>query len=104
RLERAALYAALEARRIRTGGSRGLHILGWLAQEGTLCLAGRSGKQHTFALLDEWVPHSREVEREGAMTEIARRYFQGHGPATLHDFAWWTGLTVKDALAALAGA
>jgi len=31
RLERAALYRALEARRIRTGGSRGLHILGWLA-------------------------------------------------------------------------
>src|SRR6187549_389899 len=63
RLERAALYAALEARRIRTGGSRGLHILGWLAMEGTICVAGRNGKQHTFALLDEWIPKSRALDR-----------------------------------------
>src|SRR5687768_14659262 len=39
RLERAAIYAALEARRIRTANSRGLHILGWLAQQGLICLA-----------------------------------------------------------------
>lgn len=104
RLERNELYAALETRRVRTSQSRGLHILGWLAQEGTLCLAGRSGKQHTFALLDEWVADCRTFEREAALPELARRYFQSHGPATLHDFVWWTGLTVKDAQAAIAGA
>jgi len=104
RLERSALYAALESQRVRTNQSRGLHILGWLAQEGTLCLAGRSGKQHTFALLDEWITGAREVEREAALPELARRYFQSHGPATLHDFVWWTGLIVKDAQAAIADA
>ena len=104
RLEREQLYAALEARRVRTAKSRGLHILGWLAQEGTLCLAGRSGKQHTFALLDEWIPDCRELDREHALAELATRYFRSHGPATLHDFVWWTGLTVKDAQAAIDGA
>jgi hypothetical protein len=104
RLERAALYQALEAKRIATGGSRGLHILGWLAMEGTLCLAGRSGKQHTFALLDEWIPPSRRLERDAALAELATRYFTSHGPATAQDFAWWAGLTARDAHRAIEGA
>jgi len=32
---------------------------------------------------------------------LARRYFQSHGPATLKDFAWWSGLKIVDARAAL---
>ncbi len=101
RLDRKDLYAALEARRIRTDGSRGLHILGWLAMEGTLCLAGRSGKQHTFALLDEWIPKSTKLDRDAGLAELARRYFSSHGPATRRDFMWWAGITAKDAQAAI---
>jgi len=104
RLERAALYQALESKKIATRGSRGLHILGWLAMEGTLCLAGRSGKQHTFALLDEWIPKSRLLERDAALAELATRYFTSHGPATLQDLVWWAGITVKDAQAAVEAA
>jgi hypothetical protein len=101
RLERAALYELLEARRIATGNSRGLHILLIHALEGTLCLTNRSGKQHAFALLDEWIPTSREFEREDALAELARRYFRSHGPATLQDFTWWSGLTAADAKLAI---
>jgi hypothetical protein len=104
RLERPALYELLEARQIRTGNSRGLHILLIHAMEGTVCLTGRTGKQHTFALLDEWIPESKEFEREAALAELARRYFTSHGPATLQDFMWWSGLTAKDANAAIGGA
>jgi hypothetical protein len=32
---------------------------------------------------------------------FARRYFTSHGPATLQDFAWWSGLTTADARAGL---
>ena len=104
RLERAALYQALESKKIATGDSRGLHILGWLAMEGTLCLAGRNGRQHTFALLDEWIPKSRVLEHDAALAELATRYFSSHGPATLPDFMWWAGITAKDAQAAIDGA
>ncbi len=104
RLERAALYELLETRRIRTGSSRGLHILLIHAMEGTVCLTGRSGKQHTFALLDEWIPTSRVLERDIALAELATRYFTSRGPATLQDFMWWSGLTSKDAQAAIGGA
>lgn len=104
RLTRDRLYDALEARRIRTGESRGLHLLLVLAMRGRLCLAGREGKQHTFALLDEWVPKSRVLEGEEALAELALRYFTSHGPATLRDFMWWSGLTARQAAAALDGA
>ena len=32
------------------------------------------------------------------------RYFSSHGPATLADFTWWTGLRVKEAQQAIAEA
>jgi hypothetical protein len=101
RLERGELYERLEARRIATAKSRGLHILLWLALEGTVCLAGRQGKQHTFALLDEWIPTARPMERDAALAELARRYFTSHGPATRRDFMWWAGITMKDAAAGI---
>jgi len=104
RLDRTALYEALEARKIRTGVSRGLHILLWLALEGTICLAGRQGKQHTFALLEEWIPKFRDFDRDQALAELARRYFTSHGPSTIQDFMWWAGIAAKDATAALEGA
>lgn len=103
-LERAALFAQLEANGVSTAGQRGIHILGHLAQEGLLCLGPRSGKQFTFVLLDEWVPSARALGREEGLAELARRYFTGHGPATVQDLAWWGGLTLGDARTALAGA
>jgi hypothetical protein len=106
RLDRNAIYEALDARRIRTGKSRGLIILSWLAMEGVLCLAGRCGKQHTFAMLDDWVPNPdpHPMERDEALAKLAQRYFRSHGPATVRDFVWWAGITVKDARLAIDGA
>jgi hypothetical protein len=73
------------------------HILCRLAQEGTLCFGAREGKQPTFALLAEWVPKPRKLAREAALAELAERYFISHGPATLQDFAGWSGLKMSDA-------
>ena len=96
RLTRNEVYARLEGAGIVTAGQRGIHITGRLAQDGLLCLGPRADKQPTFVLLDEWVPNHRALDREQALAELARRYFHSHGPATLQDFAWWSGLMVKD--------
>jgi hypothetical protein len=96
-LTRDALYERLEAKGISTAGQRGIHILQRLAQEGLLCFAARQGKQQTFALLEEWVPAARMWTRDEALAELAERYFKSHGPATVQDFTWWSGLTVADA-------
>jgi hypothetical protein len=100
-LPRDAMYQVLEAANISTAGGRGLHIVGELAQTGLLCFGAREGKRHTFALLDEWAPAAKSIERAAALAEIARRYFTSHGPATLQDFMWWSGLTIADARAGL---
>jgi hypothetical protein len=99
---RSALYATLEQAGQSTSSQRSLHILGQLAQEGIICQGPRIGKQPSFVLLDAWVPESTELSREQALGELGLRYFRGHGPATVHDLAWWSGLTLKDSQAALA--
>ncbi len=102
RLSRPELYARLEEGGIASAGQCGIYILCRLAMEGLVCCAGRIGRQTAFALLDRWVPDSRTLQREEALAEIARRFFSGHGPATLRDFAWWTGMNLGDARSALA--
>ncbi|HWS56729.1 MAG TPA: winged helix DNA-binding domain-containing protein [Pyrinomonadaceae bacterium] len=103
-LTRGAMYETLESAGVPTSDGRGLHVITRLAQDGFLCFGTREGRQPTFALLDEWVPASKELEREEALAELARRYFTSHGPATLQDFAWWSGLTVADARAGVESA
>lgn len=100
-LARSAMYQLLEGAGISTASSRGLHILARLAHEGLLCFGAREGKQPTFALLDEWVPAPKHFERDAALAELARRYFTSHAPASLEDFVWWSGLTKRDARAAI---
>jgi hypothetical protein len=99
-LARDALYAQFDAAGIATAASRGLHLVWWLAHEGTLCFGPRAGKQHTFVRLDDWLPPAPAPSREDALATLARRYFTSRGPASVQDFAWWSGLAAADAAAA----
>lgn len=96
-LTRGALFERLEGAGIATANQRGIHILQRLALDGLLCFASREGKQQTFALLEEWAPPAGTLDRDEALAELAARYFTSHGPATLQDFTWWSGLSVADA-------
>jgi len=103
-MTRPALYKALDAARIATRESRGLHIIGYLAQKGVICFGPRAGKQATLVLLDEWIPNATRLHRDAAIVELTQRYFTSHGPATMHDFAWWSGLTLAEIRLGLEGA
>jgi hypothetical protein len=97
RLTRPELYAALEKNKIPVTDQRGLHIIGYAAQQLSICFGPREGKQHTFVLLDEWIPKSKILSQDESLAEITRRYFDARGPATINDLCWWTGLTLKEA-------
>jgi hypothetical protein len=73
------------------------HLMMRAELDGLVCSGPRQGKQATYALLEERVSRSPSMQREEAMAELARRYFATRGPATVHDFSWWSGLTVSDA-------
>ncbi|HEX4579492.1 MAG TPA: winged helix DNA-binding domain-containing protein [Candidatus Dormibacteraeota bacterium] len=67
--------------------------------DGIVCSGAPRGKQRTYALLDERVPATDNTDRDAGLAELAGRYFASHGPATVKDFAWWSGLSVADATA-----
>jgi hypothetical protein len=102
RRTRPDLYRVLDRAKVPAAGERGLHVLWRLAQDCVLCFGPREGKQQTFVLFDEWLPKARRLPRDEALAELAHRYFAGHGPATLADLAWWSGLKVADARLAVA--
>jgi hypothetical protein len=78
-------------------GVRLAHILLRAELDGVICSGPRIGKQFTYALLEERALMAKSLERDEALAELTRRYFRSHGPATLQDFVWWSGLTVEDA-------
>jgi Winged helix DNA-binding domain len=80
-----------------TGEFRLGYLLMHAELEGLICSGSRRGKQFTYILLDERVPPAKTLTREEALIELTRRFFISHGPATLKDFAWWSGLTLPDA-------
>jgi hypothetical protein len=103
RMRRADLLAAIEDGGVAVTGQRGYHLLWFLAQTGTLCLGPTDGAgEQLFVLLDEWVPAPRRLAGEEALGELARRFFLGHGPATVQDLARWAGIPLRDARAGLA--
>jgi hypothetical protein len=94
---RAELAVHLKRARIPADGLKLAYLMMHAELEGVICSGPRRAKQFTYALLDERVPPGRTLDREAAATELAKRYFSSHGPATARDFAWWSGLTIKDA-------
>ncbi|TFV86013.1 winged helix DNA-binding domain-containing protein [Blastococcus sp. CT_GayMR16] len=103
RMRRADLLAAIEDGGVATTGQRGYHLLWYLAQTGTLCLGPTDGAgEQLFVLLDDWVRTPRRLAGEEALGELARRFFLGHGPATVQDLARWAGIPLRDVRAGLA--
>ena len=101
-MTRLELAAALEAGGIEARGQRLAYVVMHAELDALLCSGPVRGKQHTYMLLEERVPPAPPLARDEALAALARRYFTSHGPATAHDFAWWSGLTVADARVAVA--
>lgn len=96
KLSRRALLDAWADAGIETTGQAGAHRLVRLALAGVICFGPMSGTVQSVVLCDEWLPPSRPVEAADVIARWAVRYFRSHGPATMRDFLWWTGLRVKD--------
>jgi hypothetical protein len=95
-LTRREIAGILEAAKIDPSGQRLPFILIHCELESVICSGRLAGKQQTFALLDDRAPAGPSLDRDEAMTELLRRYLQSHGPATVADFRWWSGLTGAD--------
>jgi hypothetical protein len=102
RFIRPELYRRLEEAGVATSGQRGVHILGFAAEQGLIAGVGSIARQPAFGLLAEIAPRPRKMELDEAQSEMSWRYIRSHGPVTAQDFAWWTGSTLNAARAAFA--
>ena len=96
-LTRTELAATLGQAGIRAEGQRLAYLMMSAELDQVICSGPRRGKQFTYALLSERAPKASLLPRDEALGELTRRYFISHGPATLRDYVWWSGLTMADA-------
>jgi len=95
-LTRKQLGATLERAGVALGGFRLGYLLMNAELRGILCSGAPSGRQQTYALLEERAPAAEPRTRDQALAELTVRYYTSHGPATVKDFGWWSSLTAAD--------
>ncbi|MGI8803339.1 MAG: winged helix DNA-binding domain-containing protein [Solirubrobacteraceae bacterium] len=101
-LTRTELARRLEAAGIPTAGQAIVHLLMLTALRGVAVVGPRAETELSLALSADWLGRPAPAElageyRDRALTELARRYLAGHGPATAADLASWAGLPLRDA-------
>lgn len=91
----------------RVGGGpddkRVLHrVVREMSLKGLVCNAASRGPwyhdaEHTYADASTWAPPVSDVEPNEARRVLLLRYMSSYGPATIQDYAYWTGMKVSDA-------
>lgn len=103
-LTRAEVFEVFSGIGIDPSGQRGIHLLSELTLDGLICqgpVVERDGvgREQRFVLVEQ---HIREHSTpDDPLAELFVRYVDGHGPAGVADFAWWSGLTLGQAREAL---
>lgn len=95
-LTRAELGEHLRAAGLPMMGMHLAHVAMHAELERVICSGPRKGRHFTYGLLAERAPAVRRLDRDEALGTLARRFFRSHGPATLRDFSWWSGLAAAD--------
>jgi len=90
---RAELARALAERGLASEGIGLAYIVMNAELDSVICSGPMRGAQQTYALLDERAP--RSADAAGDIAELARRFFLGHGPASIQDLARWSSLTIS---------
>lgn len=95
-LTRRELSMQLERAAIRAKGISLAMLVMYAELEGVICSGPRRGKDQTYAQLAARAPRAKRLQRDEALAELTSRFFRSHGPATMRDFVWWSGLTIAD--------
>ncbi len=94
-LTRAEMFAVFAGLGIDPTGQRGIHLLSELTLDGLICqgpVVARDGvgREQRFVLVDRHI--TAHTTPDDPLAELFVRYVDGHGPARVEDFAWWSGL------------
>ena len=96
-LTRPELYVVLREQGMPVTSFAGLMLVQLAMANGLICFGPRKRGKQLLALLEEWIPKADDLPRDEGLVRLSFQYFKGHGPATVQDFAWWSGLTIAEA-------
>lgn len=100
-LTRAEVVTELKKKKITLDNLQATHVMFDAELNAIVCNGPMRGKQFTYALMDERIAPTKSLTRDEALSKLATKYFTSHGPATVQDFAWWSGLPAGEAKKAL---
>jgi uncharacterized protein YcaQ len=78
-----------------------LHVVGLAVTTGVACLGPDRGKTTCLVRREDWIGKPPKFDRSKALAELARLYIRAFAPATDRDFAYWSGLPLRDVRAGL---
>jgi hypothetical protein len=93
-LTRQEIAAELSKAGIKVDTSRMIHFM--YRAEGIVCSGIDKGKKQTYTIIDERVKPTKKLHKDEALALLAAKYFRSHSPASVLDFTWWSGLSLKD--------
>ena len=96
-LTRNELGEHLRRANLPMAGQRLAVVVMFAELECVVCSGPRRGKQFTYAMLSGRATRGESLQRDEALARLCRVFFTSHGPATVRDFSWWSGLTMADA-------
>ena len=96
---RAAITAAVRpkvSKRLRVWMDKVWSIVRLPVIEGLVCYGPGEGNQATFIRTEHWLPAQPKIDAVQAQKELFRKYLRAYGPATLHDFAHWSLISMAE--------
>jgi hypothetical protein len=101
RLTRSELIAEFNANKIENDENRFYHYLMRAEIDGIIFSRSNGPNKQKYSILSESLPKTKTFSRDEALLNLAKKYFTSHGPATVLDFSWWSGLSVRESKRAL---
>ena len=96
---RVAIQAAVRpkvSKRVRAWMDKVWSIVRIPIAEGLICYSPSEGNEATFIRVDQWLGKQAPVAEQPARMELLRSYLRAYGPATLSDFAHWSGMSAGE--------
>lgn len=78
-----------------------MHIAGLAVTSRIACLGPDRGRTTCLVRRDDWLGKPPRFDREKALAELARCFIGAFGPAGDRDFAYWSGLPLRDVRAGM---
>ncbi|MFL5896876.1 MAG: winged helix DNA-binding domain-containing protein [Solirubrobacterales bacterium] len=100
-LTRSEIAERLQRAGIELNPQTRLHVMGLSVSSGIACLGPDRGAQTCLVRREDWIGKLPKVERERGLAELARVYLRAFAPTTDRDFAYWSGLGLREVRAGL---